>query len=87
MMGSGGLVVLDDTACMVDIARFFLQFSQNESCGKCTFCRIGRSGCRKSSTASDGRAAAGDLDELEELAEWSSRRASAAWERPRRTPC
>ena len=40
-MGSGGLVVLDDTACMVDIARYFLQFTQNQSCGKCTFCRIG----------------------------------------------
>ena len=37
MMGSGGLVVLDDTDCMVDIARFFLSFTQNESCGKCTF--------------------------------------------------
>ena len=41
IMGSGGLVVLDDTACMVDIARYFLQFTQNQSCGKCTFCRIG----------------------------------------------
>jgi NADH-quinone oxidoreductase subunit F len=41
IMGSGGLVVLDDTACMVDIARYFLQFTQNQSCGKCIFCRIG----------------------------------------------
>jgi NADH-quinone oxidoreductase subunit F len=41
IMGSGGLVVLDDSACMVDIARYFLQFTQNQSCGKCTFCRIG----------------------------------------------
>ena len=41
IMGSGGLVVLDDTSCMVDIARYFLQFTQNQSCGKCTFCRIG----------------------------------------------
>jgi NADH-quinone oxidoreductase subunit F len=41
IMGSGGLVVLDDTACMVEIARFFLDFTQSESCGKCTFCRIG----------------------------------------------
>ncbi len=41
IMGSGGLVVLDDTACMVDIARYFLQFTQNQSCGKCTFCRVG----------------------------------------------
>ncbi len=41
IMGSGGMVVLDDTTCMVEIARFFLEFTQNESCGKCTFCRIG----------------------------------------------
>jgi NADH:ubiquinone oxidoreductase subunit F (NADH-binding)/NAD-dependent dihydropyrimidine dehydrogenase PreA subunit len=41
MMGSGGLVVMDDTTCMVDIARYFLQFTQDESCGKCTFCRVG----------------------------------------------
>jgi NADH-quinone oxidoreductase subunit F len=40
-MGSGGLVVLDDSDCMVDIARYFLQFTQDQSCGKCTFCRIG----------------------------------------------
>ncbi len=41
MMGSGGLVVLDETNCMVDVARYFLDFTQKESCGKCTFCRIG----------------------------------------------
>lgn len=41
IMGSGGLVVLDDSTCMVEMARFFLDFTQNESCGKCTFCRIG----------------------------------------------
>jgi NADH-quinone oxidoreductase subunit F len=41
IMGSGGMVVLDETTCMVEIARFFLEFTQNESCGKCTFCRIG----------------------------------------------
>ncbi len=41
IMGSGGMVVMDDSTCMVDIARFFLDFTQNESCGKCTFCRIG----------------------------------------------
>jgi NADH-quinone oxidoreductase subunit F len=41
IMGSGGLVVLDDKSCMVEIARFFLEFTQSESCGKCTFCRIG----------------------------------------------
>ena len=41
MMGSGGLIVLDDTDCMVDIARYFLSFTQDQSCGRCTFCRIG----------------------------------------------
>ncbi len=41
IMGSGGLVVMDETTCMVDIARFFLDFTARESCGKCTFCRIG----------------------------------------------
>jgi NADH:ubiquinone oxidoreductase subunit F (NADH-binding) len=41
MMGSGGMVVLDESDCMVDVARFFLEFTQNQSCGKCTFCRIG----------------------------------------------
>ncbi len=41
IMGSGGMVVMDNTTCMVDIARFFLDFTQSESCGKCTFCRIG----------------------------------------------
>ena len=41
IMGSGGLVVMDETTCMVDVARFFLDFTQRESCGKCTFCRVG----------------------------------------------
>jgi NADH-quinone oxidoreductase subunit F len=41
IMGSGGMVVVDETTCMVDMAKFFLDFTQNESCGKCTFCRIG----------------------------------------------
>jgi len=41
IMGSGGMIVMDETTCIVDIARFFLNFTQDESCGKCTFCRIG----------------------------------------------
>jgi NADH:ubiquinone oxidoreductase subunit F (NADH-binding)/Pyruvate/2-oxoacid:ferredoxin oxidoreductase delta subunit len=41
IMGSGGLVVLDESDCMVDMARYFIQFTQGESCGKCTFCRVG----------------------------------------------
>ncbi len=41
MMGSGGMVVMDDESCMVNVARYFLEFTQKESCGKCTFCRVG----------------------------------------------
>ena len=41
MMGSGGMVVMDEDDCMVDVARYFLEFTQNESCGKCTLCRLG----------------------------------------------
>jgi len=41
MMGSGGLIIMDEDACMVDVAKYFLAFSQSESCGKCTFCRVG----------------------------------------------
>ena len=41
MMGSGGMVVLDEDDCMVEVARYFLDFTQKESCGKCTLCRLG----------------------------------------------
>ncbi len=69
MMGSGGLVVMDDTACMVDMARFFLQFTQNESCGKCTFCRIGtRRMLEVLDRLCEGQAKRDDLARLEELA-------------------
>jgi len=69
IMGSGGLVVLDDTDCMVDIARYFLRFTQDQSCGKCTFCRVGT---RRMLDILD-RICAGhgkheDLEELESLA-------------------
>ena len=69
IMGSGGLVVLDDTACMVDIARYFLQFTQDQSCGKCTFCRVGT---RRMLDILDrlcaGKGQKQDVAELEELA-------------------
>ena len=69
IMGSGGLVVMDETDCMVDIARYFLQFTQNQSCGKCTFCRVGT---RRMLDILDalctGAARPGDLDQLEHLA-------------------
>jgi NADH-quinone oxidoreductase subunit F len=68
IMGSGGLVVLDDGACMVDIARYFLQFTQEQSCGKCTFCRIGT---RRMLDILDrlctGKGQANDLEDLEQL--------------------
>lgn len=70
MMGSGGMVALDETDCMVDIARYFLQFTQNQSCGKCTFCRIGT---RRMLDILDrlcaGQGRSTDIDELEQLAE------------------
>ena len=69
MMGSGGLVVLDERDCMVDIARYFLTFTQSQSCGRCTFCRVGT---RRMLDILDriccGRGAAGDIERLEELA-------------------
>jgi NADH-quinone oxidoreductase subunit F len=69
MMGSGGLVVLDETDCMVDISRYFLQFTQNQSCGKCTFCRIGtRRMLDILERLCGGKGEAADLDELEHLA-------------------
>lgn len=69
MMGSGGLVALDETDCMVDIARYFLEFTQNQSCGKCTFCRIGtRRMLDILERLCAGKGHAADLEELEHLA-------------------
>ena len=72
MMGSGGLVVLDDTDCMVDIARYFLSFTQDESCGKCTFCRVGTKRMLDIlERITSGKGKRGDIEELERLAEWT----------------
>jgi len=69
MMGSGGMVALDESDCMVDIARYFLQFTQNQSCGKCTFCRIGtRRMLDILERLCEGHGKSADLDELEQLA-------------------
>jgi NADH:ubiquinone oxidoreductase subunit F (NADH-binding)/NADH:ubiquinone oxidoreductase subunit E len=69
MIGSGGMVVLDETDCMVDIAKYFLSFTQKESCGKCTFCRIGtRRMLDILESLCAGKGEAGDLEKLEELA-------------------
>lgn len=68
MMGSGGLVVMDDTSCMVDIARFFMDFTQAESCGKCTPCRVGtRRILELLQKICDGKGEHGDIEKLEEL--------------------
>jgi NADH-quinone oxidoreductase subunit F len=68
IMGSGGLVVLDDSDCMVDVARYFLRFTQDQSCGKCTFCRVGTKrmlDILDRICAGDGRPK--DLQQLEQL--------------------
>lgn len=69
IMGSGGMVVMDETTCMVDVARFFLDFTQKESCGKCTFCRIGTKRMLEILTRiTQGDGQEGDIEKLEELA-------------------
>jgi NADH-quinone oxidoreductase subunit F len=68
MMGSGGMVVLDNTDCMVDMAKYFLTFTHKQSCGKCTFCRIGTKKMLDILTRlSEGTASLIELDELENL--------------------
>ncbi|MBN1176861.1 MAG: NADH-quinone oxidoreductase subunit NuoF [Dehalococcoidales bacterium] len=68
MMGSGGMVVLDEDDCMVEIARYFLEFTQRESCGKCTFCRLGtRQMLEVLTEFTEGRGTMDDLDNLEQL--------------------
>jgi NADH-quinone oxidoreductase subunit F len=70
IMGSGGMVVMDETTCMVDVARYFLDFTQLESCGKCTFCRIGTTRMLEILTRiCDGKGVAEDIDILEDLAD------------------
>ena len=68
MMGSGGMVVMDEDCCMVDVSRYFLDFTQKESCGKCTFCRIGTRhllDILRRLTRGEGRE--GDIEQLETL--------------------
>jgi len=69
MMGSGGLVVMDEDTCMVDVAKFFLNFTQSESCGKCTPCREGTKRMLEMLTAiTEGKGQDGDIEKLEKLA-------------------
>lgn len=70
MMGSGGLIVMDEDTCMVDIARFFLDFTRDESCGKCTPCRIGTTRMLEILTRiTEGKGEEGDIEKLEALAQ------------------
>jgi len=70
MMGSGGLIVMDERTCMVDVARFYLQFTQDESCGKCPPCRIGTKRMLEIlDRIVEGQGTMEDLDELERLAQ------------------
>ena len=69
MMGSGGLIVMDEDTCMVDLAKFFLEFTVDESCGKCSPCRIGTRRMLEILTRiTEGNGTLEDLDELEEIA-------------------
>ncbi|MCL2062319.1 MAG: 4Fe-4S binding protein [Firmicutes bacterium] len=69
IMGSGGMVVMDETTCMVNMARFFLDFTAKESCGKCTHCRIGTKRMLEIlQRITDGGGREGDIEQLEELA-------------------
>jgi len=70
MLGSGGMVVMDEDTCMVDVARYFLDFTQKESCGKCTFCRVGTHHLLKIlARITKGEGREGDLEILEALSE------------------
>ena len=74
MMGSGGLVVLDDADCMVDIARYFLTFTQNEACGKCSIGRIGTKRMLEIlERITSGKGTETDLENLEQLALWTKK--------------
>jgi NADH-quinone oxidoreductase subunit F len=68
IMGSGGMVVMDETTCMIDVAKFFLDFTQKESCGKCTFCRIGTKRMLEILTRiTEGKGHEDDIGRLEDL--------------------
>jgi len=68
MMGSGGMIIMDEETCMVDIARFFMEFTQDESCGKCTPCRVGtRRLLEILQNICNGDGEAGDIEDLEHL--------------------
>ena len=74
MMGSGGIVVLDDSDCMVDIAKYFMAFTRSESCGKCVFCRVGTKRMLEILEAlTNGTAAENAVERLLEIGEWMTK--------------
>lgn len=79
MMGSGGLIVMDEDNCMVDVARFFLEFTVDESCGKCTPCRIGtRRLLEMLNNITEGKGTLEDLDKMEDLCHYIQKNAMCA---------
>lgn len=86
IMGSGGMVVMDDSTCMVNIARFFLDFTARESCGKCVPCRIGTTRMMEIlNRICEGEGQEGDIELLEELCVSTRMVRCVAWARPRPT--
>ena len=70
IVGSGGMIVMDETTCMVDMARYFLDFTRKESCGKCNYCRVGTKRMLEIlERITDGKGKDGDIELLEELAQ------------------
>ena len=87
MMGSGGLIVMDEDNCMVDIAKFFLEFTDDESCGKCTPCRVGTQRLLEMLTKiTEGKATLEDLDRMEELCYYIKKNALCGLGQPAPNP-
>ena len=87
IVGTGGLIVMDEDNCMVDIAKFFLEFTMDESCGKCTPCRIGTKRMYEIlERITDGKGTMEDLDTLKSWPITSRKAPCAAWARRRPTP-
>jgi bidirectional [NiFe] hydrogenase diaphorase subunit len=83
IMGSGGMIVMDETSNMVDVARFFMEFCMTESCGKCVPCRVGTVQMHDLlKKVLDGLATADDLKLLEKRATWFATPACAGWAKP-----
>ena len=85
IMGSGGMIVMDESSCMVDVAKYFMEFCMTESCGKCIPCRVGTYQMHRILTAIGNMTATEqDMEMLEELATCSSTPACAGWASRRR---